>query len=400
MDYLTPALKRRIKVHIRAKEHEIEVIVPPQWQYLCEEELISLGYAIEKKGESCITLRGRIWDGYKISLWLRTASRVSIKIAFFKAKTSDKLLKKLQKIPWELWLNPSISLKIYSNVEYSKIRHEGLAKEILLKAIRDRFQALNLSYPQEVDKIENEHCNVQRLWINILEDLCSIKMDIVGNHLHQRGYRLEPGKAPLRETLASAILEFSNWKGERPLIDGMTGSGTLAIEAVTLAKNIAPGLRRSFLFEKLPFFLESRWLYEKKKAFEAIKKELYKPVIAIDKDAKSLEVARRNAERAGVSEDIIWVCEDFFRETPESLLGKHEKGLVVMNPPYGRRFSTHTIKLYKMIKAHLKAHYQGWQVSLIVPGKDLLKDFKEFNPTIYKLPHGGLWVYLTTFWVI
>lgn len=410
--YRSKPFFRKVKRFVRAPEHSFEVIVTPQWRDICRGEIMSLGYSIspaeereiseklEKELSSCIVVKGRIWDAYRLCLWLRTASRVVVRIASFEARSPRVFFKKVRAIPWEVWINPLIPLRLYCNVEYSDLRHEGMVCEETVKAICDRFSERGLNLSWERVKVEGsagesfpEKC---RLWVNVFRNICTVKLDLTGAHLHERGYRLEPGYAPLRETLASAILGLLEWKPlEEPLIDAMTGSGTLPIEATLMARNIAPGLKRSFLFEWLPFFDSAPWLHEKKIA-EGFIRDLTQAVVAIDKNGDQLNRAKRNAERAGVINDIRWINEDFFTTKPE-LLGINKRGVLFINPPYGKRLDVDTRRFFVRLIRHIKDRYAGWKVGLLVPEDKLISLLNNLSPSILRIPHGGLWVNLAIF---
>jgi putative N6-adenine-specific DNA methylase len=274
--------------------------------------------------------------------------------------------------------------------------------EETVKAICNRFaeqglivswERMTLDSEDQIDEFSFPRC---RLWVDLVRNVCTVKMDLTGVHLHERGYRLEPGYAPLRETLACAMFKFLRWDpaGE-PLVDAMTGSGTFAIEAALIGKNRAPGLERSFLFEQLPFFDDAPWQYEQKTALASIK-NLCQPIVAIDKDSHQLDRARRNAKRASVADDIIWIQGNFFELVPKDL-NLTTTGAIVMNPPYGRRLSVSAGKLYNQIKEHLGSHYRNWRAGLVVPDPELLRVFQVYNPAVFRLPHGGLWIYFVAF---
>lgn len=413
--YSSKSFLRRVKRTVRAPRHLFEVIVPPQWRNICRDEIASLGCEIleneddgdmalsksESSPSSKVITRGRIWDAYRLCLWLRTASRVVVRISSFNARSLQVFRKAMESVPWEVWLSPLFVIRLYCNVEYSELRHEGLVSDETVKAICRRFESQGLRLSSEIIKDSEEHQADEltspkiRLWVNLIRNVCMVGLDLTGTHLHERGYRLEPGHAPMRETLAAAILKFMKWdpSGES-LVDGMTGSGTIAIEAALMARNIAPGLKRSFLFEQLPFFDDAPWRYEKKLAESSIKTPSC-PIVALDIDSEQLNLARRNASRAGVESDIRWIRGDFFLSTPETL--GLSTGVLFLNPPYGKRLTVSTRRLFGQIREHLTRYYNGWRVGLIVPEKSLVSLFSSFDPSLFKLPHGGLWVNLAVF---
>ncbi|MCX7823363.1 MAG: hypothetical protein N2260_07980 [Syntrophobacterales bacterium] len=403
--YSSKPFGRRVKRMVKAPKHIFEVIVPPQWKKVCKEEIEALGYQVLNNQSDAsplkdplsngILVEGRIWDGYKLCLWLRTASRVIVHIARFGARSIEAFRKKMGSIPWEVWLNPTLPLRLYCNLDRSALRHEGLVCKETVEALCRRFNEQGLKlFPKFVK--DNEGDSKCRLWINVSQDLCIVKIDLTGAHLHEREYRLEPGEAPLRETLAAAMLKLLRWdRLKTPLIDAMTGSGTIAIEAGLMARNRAPGIKRSFLFERLPFFNEAAWRYEKRLAEDSIENPS-QPIFAIDEDIEQLERAKRNATRAGVMEDIRWIQGDFFSFTPKRL-GIPVAGKLLINPPYGKRLSVPVRSFYNRLKEHLRNYWHDWTVGLLVPNRDLLPLFSDFKPAVLRLPHGGLWVNFVMF---
>ncbi len=393
--YDSKPFRRRVKRLVRAKLLNIDVVVTPQWRFLCEREIRQLGYTYVVKPPSIIRVNGKIGDLYRLALWLRTASRVCVSFPPFKAASARFFSKKISKIPWSVWLNPLIPLHFYSNVEYSKIRHEGLVKDVTYQEIMNHFEELGFRVFlsdggfDEKKELVNPR---QRVWINFTEDLCEIRIDMVGANLHQRGYRLYPGQAPLKETLAAAIIEATDWDGKSNIVDGMTGSGTLAIEAALKAKNIPPGYFRKFLFEKLPSFQNKRWHYEKRQAENSIKAEIDIRIVAIDKRDSALRLAKSNAENAGVMKDITWIRRNFFDVTPEEL--KLDSGLLVLNPPYGKRLNVSTRNLYKKIAQHIAKNFSGWKVAIVIPDFSLISFFKNMEYSLFRFPHGGMWVHV------
>ncbi|WP_177193527.1 THUMP domain-containing class I SAM-dependent RNA methyltransferase [Thermodesulforhabdus norvegica] len=398
MDRSSKAFIRRVKKHIRARVHRIDVLVTPHWKELCRRELVDLGFECEDAGPSVLRTQGRIWDAYRLCLRLRTASRVGICIPGFKCFHADGLYMKAREIPWELWINPEIPVHYYSNVERSKIRHEGLVRDTLHAAIADRFRSCGVVFCGEEEAFDESReleKPRQRIWISVIRNLCSVRLDMTGAHLHQRGYRLYPGPAPLRETLAAVLLELAEWNGDMPLVDGMTGSGTVAVEAALKALKIPPGFFRSFLFELWPSFQEGFWKHEKRvaQAEMALNRDIR--IVAIDRSSGYIRLAKENARRAGVEDRITWIRTDFFGWTPQN--EGLEKGLLFLNPPYGKRITTAVTEMYRKIFAHIDKYYRGWRVMIILPDKNLLSLYNRSPVTLTRLPHGGLWIYAGLF---
>jgi 23S rRNA G2445 N2-methylase RlmL len=194
--------------------------------------------------------------------------------------------------------------------------------------------------------------------------------------------------APIRETLAAALLLKTGWKGDTPLVDGMTGSGTFPIEAALLARRLPPGLLRPFLFQAWPSFGEKTWNYLMRKAVENSLDKAPRPIIGMDIDPEAVKTARENAGRAGVSEDIAWEKMDFFGFRPRE--HSISPGLLVLNPPYGLRLEMETNKLYPEIGNHLRAHYRGWKVVILAPDRTHGARMNVPSLRFWKIVHGGL----------
>ncbi len=215
-----------------------------------------------------------------------------------------------------------------------------------------------------------------------------MSVDTTGAHLHERGYRLQHAGAPLRETLAAGILMKCGWKGEHPLIDGMTGSGTLATEGALISRKLAPGIRRSYLFESWPSFNGRLLGYLKRKALDHARPRAGAPIIGIDRNLEAISVARDNAERAGVNENIRWLNKDFFDADPMEFC--ESPGLLILNPPYGKRLQGQDRAIYERIGAHLRHTYGGWQVAVLAPEEAMARALKIRNAKFWRIRHGGL----------
>jgi 23S rRNA G2445 N2-methylase RlmL len=193
--------------------------------------------------------------------------------------------------------------------------------------------------------------------------------------------------APLRETLAAAVLLKSKWNGQVPLIDGMCGAGTVPIEAAMMARRFPPGLRRSFLFELWPGFQKKTWDHLRKKMEDQSLDHVSVPILALDEDPKALGIARGNAERAGVDRDILWHCLDFFQFKPQD----HQlpPGLVILDPPYGKRLEGGGMSFYEQLGRHLRRFFEGWQTAILTPSRNLALSLKMPSMRFWQISHGG-----------
>jgi putative N6-adenine-specific DNA methylase len=389
------AFRRHLKQHVHAPEHRFAAVVPPELTSLCVDEMKVLGFPETEVTEAGVEFNGKLSFCYMANLMLRTPSRILCRLPEFRAGISEELFHKVSVMRWELWLNPGIPLQIEAHVEYSRIEHEGVVAETVLAGIQRRFRSQKLSHPSAVEQVPEDQTEEpassplkQRILVHLRRNHCQISLDTTGNHLHQRGYRLHHVGAPLRETLAAAILIKAGWEGNTPFIDGMCGSGTLPIEAALLARSLPPGLRRPFLFQKWPSFLDKTWEHLCRKVEEGALSRSPVPILGLDWDENALDVARGNAERAGTGEDIQWGQMDFFTFNPRE---HHiQPGLLVLNPPYGIRLAGGGKELFERIGGHLRSAFQGWRAVVLVPERPLATALKVRSMRLWNITHGGI----------
>jgi 23S rRNA G2445 N2-methylase RlmL len=372
--------------------HRFAVVVPPELRELCYRETIKLGVAGAAIGEVGVEFDGKLASSYLVNLWSRTASRVLLRMPEFRAGAAEDLFQRIAGVRWELWLASGLPLEIIARVEYSRVRHEGLVADTVFSGIRKRLISQGGEEPQRWERGKGgagaELHDRQKVLVRLVRNRCVVSLDTSGRHLHRRGYRIEHGGAPLRETLAAAILMRSGWRGERPLLDGMCGSGTLAIEAALLARNVAPGLRRGFLFERWPSFQGKTWQHLRRQASESAAAGVAQRIVGIDLDSRSVEIAAQNARRAGVERDIEWTVADLFSVRPETV--EMANGLLVINPPYGKRMGDPDPALYDRLGKHLKRFFRGWQVAVLAPEITLARGLRLPDALFWSAPHGGL----------
>ncbi len=389
------ALERQIRRHVNAPVHRFLAVAPPELAPLCLEELLALGFTSAERTPAGVELTEKLRMAYGANLWLRTASRVLCRIARFRAGAVEELFNHCLSFKWELWLPPLIPLSVESHVVRSRIEHEGAVVRTVTRAIQRHMESLGAPvsfYAPSSDEALPEQSPLdpmsrQRILVHIEDNACEISLDTTGCHLHQRGYRLHHTGAPIRETLAAAILMRSGWSGKTPLVDGMCGSGTLAIEAGLIARHMPPGEGRTFLFEAWPSFEEKTWAYLRRKAREQVAADLKAPVFGIDRDPHSLEISAGNAARAGLEKDIHWELEDFFRWNPQR--SNLTPGTVVVNPPYGRRLKENPIRIYEYLGAHLREAFAGWQAVVLAPTRELAMKLRMPTVRSWTVTHGG-----------
>ncbi len=373
---------RRIKAHILGPEHRFAVIVPPELAPICLKETIEADIEGPEVNDAGIGFSGRLKDAYVCNLWLRTASRVLCRLDPFRAGAAEELFRKASRIPWELWLNPELPIDIEAHVEYSRISHEGRVAEIIFESIEKGLR------PGRLEQHSDREGLKQKILVHLKENHCQISLDTSGTHMHQRGYRSRHTGAPLRETLAAAILLKSEWKSNQPLVDGMCGSGTFPIEAALISRKIAPGLDRDFLFQRWPSFQRETWEYMCRKAQTAAFSKPSEKIVGIDIDPEAIGVAAENANRAGVGGNIEFERMDFFEFNPAKRGLKN--GLVVLNPPYGVRLAAGGTSLYERIGANLRLNFKGWKYAVLAGSRIEAAAMGMGRVRLWNLRHGGI----------
>lgn len=278
-----------------------------------------------------VEFEASLTDLYRANLYLRTSNRILARFGQFYAAAFSELRKKASRLPWEQHLRPGQPVALRVTCHKSRLYHSGGVAERIAGAISDR---LGKPTPQ-VKFDETATQPPQLIIVRLVHDQCSISIDTSGALLHRRGYRLETAKAPLRETLAAGMLLASGWDTASPLIDPFCGSGTIPIEAAMLARCIPPGLQRRFAFMDWPHYDAQVWQTIRKEAKKNILPACPAVILASDRDEGAVRIARTNAERAGVVDDIQFACQAFSAIQPPVTTG-----WVITNPPYGVRVSS------------------------------------------------------------
>ena len=315
---------------------------------------------------------GVAWSGtaeelYAANLWLRTASRVTVGAAEFRARTFFELERHARKIPWERWVPKGRAVRLRVTSRKSKLYHEGAIAERVLDAIERRVGSLAGAEIARDDEGDDDASDAQLFVVRFVRDACIVRADSSGALLHLRGYRQALARAPLRETLAAAALLGSRWPGDAPLLDPMCGSGTIPIEGALMARNIAPGLAnadrepRRFAFQDWPDADLTAWNRVVERARDAIRPAAA-PIQGSDRDAGAIEAATSNAERAGVLDDLALAVAPVSAIQPPA-----GRGWIVTNPPYGVRVGeTEALRnLYAALGHAARQHAPGWTMALL-----------------------------------
>jgi 23S rRNA G2445 N2-methylase RlmL len=330
-------------------------------------ELTTLGYAVTATHAAGVELRGSFDDCIRLNLHLRTAHRVLFRVGSFEAATPTDVYRRARQIAWEEWIPVDGYMAVVSSVSTSSITNTQFAnvklKDAIVDRLRDRFGRRPDSGPR------TDRTVVFLYWHGTT---CMLYIDTSGTSLSDRGYRLDPRKAPLRESLAAAIILATAWNPQSaaPFVNPMCGSGTLAIEASMMACSMAPGLlRSSYGFMHVVPYRHAMWEAHREAARAAVHAP-HGAIIASDNDRRSVMATKANAGRAGVGQYITTHSCDF-SETPLP----EKAGVIVMNPEYGLRLGDTEVleQTYSAMGDWFKQHCGGWMGFIFTGNLELAK---------------------------
>lgn len=307
---------------------------------LVKREVIDLGYENIRVEDGKVTFTGDISAIPKANLWLRCADRVLLKMGEFKATSFEELFEKTKALPWGDWITEDGEFTVTGKSVKSQLFSISDCQAIVKKAVVEKLKS---KYKTEWFKEDGPKYTIQ---VSLLKDIATLTIDTSGDGLHKRGYRETSVLAPIKETLAAALVKLSYYHKEKVLLDPFCGSGTIPIEAALIAKNIAPGLNRKFASEEWPRIGNNVWKEERVKALKSINQDITLKIYATDMNKEAIEIAKENAINAGVDEDI-----EFKVGKLSSINIKDEYGVIICNPPYGERLGEkHEVeKLYKLM---------------------------------------------------
>lgn len=341
---------------------------------------------------------GVAWTGtpeqlYDASLRLRTASRVAVLAAEFRAKTFFELERHARKVPWERWVPRGCAVRLRVTCRKSRLYHEGAVAQRVLEAIEHRVGPLAASAVAGDDEGGDDGADSQLFIVRFHRDTCTIRADASGALLHLRGYRQALARAPLRETLAAAMLLGSGWDGTAPLADPMCGSGTIPIEGALIARRIAPGLAspartpRAYAFTRWPDFDAGAWAASVDRAREEILPASPVPVLGSDRDDGAIAAATANAERAGVAADV-----EFSARAVSAIEPPQGPGWMVINPPYGVRVGERDPlrNLYAALGRTLRTRAPEWTLALLSPDAGLERQVGFPLEEVLRTSNGGI----------
>ncbi|HCT96720.1 class I SAM-dependent RNA methyltransferase [Vagococcus sp.] len=273
------------------------------------------------------------------NIWLRTADRVKIIVGEFDAYTFEELFEKTKALPWETLLPMDAQFPVAGKSIKSKLYSVSDCQAITKKAIVNRLS----EYYHRYGRLP-ETGVLYQLEVALLKDKVTITLDTTGPSLFKRGYRLDKGGAPLKENMAAALVKLTNWRKDRPFYDPVCGSGTICIEAALIGHNIAPGFNRDFACEEWSWFDPEIFDKVRAEADEQADYDIELDILGTDIDARMIEIAKKNAAEAGLSDSI-----QFKQMQLKDFTTEKQYGVIVANPPYGERLGEEEAvrRLYK-----------------------------------------------------
>jgi putative N6-adenine-specific DNA methylase len=308
------------------KQLQIIATAPMGLEAVVAREVKELGYEDTYVENGRVVFWGDELAICRANLWLRTADRILVKMGQFKATTFDELFEGTKALPWGDWIPEDAEFPVQGRSHKSQLSSvpacQGIVKKAVVESLKQRYHTEWFAETGPRFVIE----------VSLLDNIATITMDTSGAGLHKRGYRKLVTEAPLKETMAAAMLLISRWQPERPLYDPFCGSGTIPIEAAMIGMNLAPGLRRSFAAEAWPTVPPALWLQAREEAYDLARYDEPMNIIGSDIDAGALEVARAAAKSAGLAEEVRFLQAPVIKTRPSG-----DYGCMVTNPPYGER---------------------------------------------------------------
>jgi putative N6-adenine-specific DNA methylase len=340
-------------------------------------ELKRLGYNNVKVENGRVSFMGDERAICRSNLWIRTAERILINVGEFSATTYDELFEKTKALPWDEWIpeNGAFPVKGYSlkSKLYSVPDCQAIIKKAVVEKLKGKYKRTWF----------NEDGSLYQLQFSMMKDKVTLMIDTSGQGLHKRGYREKSNIAPLRETLAAAMIMLSKWRSDRSLLDPFCGSGTIPIEAALIGANIAPGMDREFVSESWPNIPKKLWWDARNEAHSVINNNKLE-IAGSDIDKHTVKLSRENAYKANVDEYIVFKNMALKNINP---FGNY--GCIICNPPYGERMGEvrEVEQLYKQMGEVFK-RFDTWSKYILTPHKDFQKLFGKISDKNRKLYNG------------
>ncbi|PLX87074.1 MAG: class I SAM-dependent RNA methyltransferase [Desulfuromonas sp.] len=363
---------------VKQRQDDYFAITLPGLEEICAAELEQIGIASPRPVPGGVEFSGPLRTLYLANLWSRTATRVVVRVGDVAARDFPALYRKVVRLPWGRYLRPDDELDVRVSCQRSRLGHSGRVAETVSEAVGHALGTTATGTGRA------------RVLVRMEDDRCYLSVDSSGELLHRRGYRHSPVAAPLRETLAAAILMTLGWRGESPLVDAMAGSGTFVIEAALIACRRPPGRNRRFAFMDWPGYRSGVWnllLQDADRQQRAVPCVLQ----GSDIDDKAIVAAIDNAKRAGVADFV-----NFTAQPMQQLQPPADSGLILCNPPYGERIGTKSglSELYRELGELYTGSFAQWQSAMLCPCSEIdrVADLNWHNRLVFS--NGGVKVAL------
>lgn len=383
------AFARRVKRRVSARIHDFFAVCPPGLRQVCARELNTRVHDIQVVSGG-VNFSGKLADACLANLWLRAPSRILMRLARFRATHFSLLEKKLSDIDWALFLPAGADPSVQVTTHTSRLYHsDAIAQRCgpIIRAALDVKPGDTDLCSSGKDISSQKDIPSQTVMIRAENNRFEISLDMSGPPLFKRGIKKQVTAAPLRENLAFAILETAGFTGQDVLMDPMCGSGTFAIEGAMIQARIPPGFYRRFACEAWPGFSPAGFAHARSQAAQQF--STASSIFASDVDTHALAALTRNLSDHAFLAQVHAFEHNFFDLRPDRFTRK--KGVVVLNPPYGRRLENHldTTAFYREITQKLSMDFKGWRIGLIFPGKQF-SDLNHLNLKPFPFFHGGL----------
>ena len=363
-------------------------------------EPLALAEALALGLPASLETGGLAWNGDSRSALLanaalRIASRVLVRLASFEARSFAELERHARKVEWSRVVRPGDAVRFRVTCKKSKLYHSDAVAQRLADALMRVVPGVRAEGGSATeDESDDTDADVALIVVRLMRDRCTVSADSSGALLHRRGYRQATAKAPLRETIAAAMLAASGWDAVSPLVDPLCGSGTIPIEAALTARMIAPGARRTFAMERWPTVPPSLGQQVRDELAGRGTSSAVGEIIGSDRDAGAIAAAHANAERAGVSADITLAI----RSLTGAVLPDSSRGWIVTNPPYGVRVgdADRVRDLWAQLGNVLRERAPGWCLTVLSPDTALERQLRIPLRAVASLSNGGIPVRIMT----
>ena len=367
------ALEKRIKRHIRSQKQHFYAVAPPGFERTaCRELLTECDISATQEGRGGVAFLGTWEDCWKAHHRARIPARILVRLAQFSCARFDRLECRLEEFPWELWLHPHQAVAFQVDAQQSVLYHEGAIQERAERCVKRRLEPWRAILSEESD-VDPERI-AQTIHLRNFRNRFTVSLDCSGELLYKRGYDKHVDVAPLRDSIAAAILQEADVTAFDTLVDPMAGSGTFGLETLLRLTNYGAGHFRHFAFEHFPAFRPAAYRYFLHNDVRLQpERENPRRIVLCDSQDRPVEIIRHNLQQlaaAGMETERVQVEKaDFFQSGAEFISGKT---LVVFNPPYGARLKStqNTRTFFGKLGQQLRRHWRGCSFAIIAPGKE------------------------------